>query len=123
MRLFKTREFARIARKERLPDRVLAEAVERAELGLVDARIGRLLIKQRIAREGQGRRGGYRSIIVHVQGARAVFLHLFAKNDQATLTPAEEEVYREAAKHIGQVGEQTVEALLAAGEWFEIEAG
>ncbi len=56
MRLFKTREFARIARKERLPDRVLAEAVERAELGLVDARIGRLLIKQRIAREGQGRR-------------------------------------------------------------------
>jgi len=36
----------------------LCEAVERAESGLIDANLGGGLIKQRVARLGQGRSGG-----------------------------------------------------------------
>ena len=61
--IFKTKLFARIARKERISDRSLAEAIERAERGLVDADLGGGLIKQRVAREGQGRSGGYRMLV------------------------------------------------------------
>jgi hypothetical protein len=32
----------------------------------------------------------------------------------------QEEVYREAAKHVGKLGDEAVEALLVAGEWIEI---
>ena len=63
MKLYKTREFARQARQCRLADAELREAVQRAEQGLVDAGIGAYLVKQRVARKGQGRSRGYRTII------------------------------------------------------------
>ena len=58
MRIFKTKEFARFARQSRIGDGALREAIDRAERGLIDADRGAGLIKQRIARSGQGRRGG-----------------------------------------------------------------
>jgi hypothetical protein len=63
MRVFKTREFARLIRKTDITDRALSKAVERAGKGLVDAELGSGLIKQRVARRGQGRSGGYRTVI------------------------------------------------------------
>jgi hypothetical protein len=62
LRVFKTKEFARFARREDVDDERLCEAVDRAERGLVDADLGGGIIKQRIARKGQGRRGGYRTL-------------------------------------------------------------
>jgi hypothetical protein len=56
LRVFTTKVFARFARKERLDDRRLREAVARAERGLVDAALGGDLIKQRVARPGAAAR-------------------------------------------------------------------
>jgi hypothetical protein len=81
MRIFKTRWFARFARQEGLPDNSLLEAIQRAERGLVDADLGGGLIKQRLARQGQGRSGGYRAIVAYRAKGRAVFLFGFAKNE------------------------------------------
>lgn len=61
-------------------DRSLCEAIERAEKGLIDADLGNL-IKQRVARPGEGRSGGYRTLIAYRAGDLAVFLYGFAKND------------------------------------------
>jgi len=58
LRVFKTKEFSRFARREGIDEERLSEAVDRAERGLVDADLGGGLIKQRVARKGQGRRGG-----------------------------------------------------------------
>jgi hypothetical protein len=66
---------ARFARREQLGNDALLEAIERAERGLIDADLGGGLIKQRVAREGQGRSGGFRTIIGYRQGSRAVFLY------------------------------------------------
>ena len=73
MQVFKTRWLARFARHERIPDRSLLEAIARAERGLVDADLGGGLIKQRVARKGQGRSGGYRMLIAYRTKDRAVF--------------------------------------------------
>jgi hypothetical protein len=78
LRVFATKVFARFARKERLDDRRLCEAVERAGRGLVDADLGGNLIKQRIARPGSGRSGGYRTIVAFRAAQRSVFLYGFA---------------------------------------------
>ena len=80
MRIFKTKVFRRFQRKERMSDNSLVEAISRAEQGLVDADLGHGLIKQRIARAGAGKSGGFRSIIAYRQGDRAVFLYGFAKS-------------------------------------------
>ena len=62
-RIFKTRWFERFARKEKIRNAVLLDAVARAEKGQLDADLGGGVIKQRVARPGQGKSGGYRTII------------------------------------------------------------
>jgi hypothetical protein len=89
MRAFKTKWFARFARREAIADEALREAIERAERGLIDADLGGGLIKQRVARPGSGRSGGYRTIIAYHSGNRAVFLDGFAKNEQDNITAEE----------------------------------
>jgi hypothetical protein len=64
-------------------------AIERAELGLVDADLGGGVIKQRVARAGQGRSGGYRMLIAYRAKARAVFLYGFAKQERENIDPDE----------------------------------
>jgi hypothetical protein len=50
----KTKPFARFAGREGIADEELCEAVSQAERGLIDADLGGGVIKQRLAREGQG---------------------------------------------------------------------
>ena len=65
IRIFKIKGFARFQHKERIPDDSLIKAIEQAEDGLVDADLGGGLMKQRVARAGQGkkRRFSYRDCI------------------------------------------------------------
>jgi hypothetical protein len=83
--LLKTKVMAKFARQERITDASLREAIERAERGLVDADLGGGLIKQRVARRGQGRSGGYRVFIAYRNRTRAVALYGFPKNDRENL--------------------------------------
>jgi hypothetical protein len=97
MEIFKIKAFARFARRERIADASLYDAVERAGRGLVDAELGGGLIKQRVARPGQGKRGGYRTIIAVRLRARAVFLFGFAKNELDNVGDDQLETLKEIA--------------------------
>jgi hypothetical protein len=94
-RVFKTKWFERFARKERIRNLVLLDAIERAEKGQVDADLGGGVIKQRIARPEQGKSGGYRTIIFFRRGALAVFAYGFAKSDRENLDVEEEKGLRQ----------------------------
>ena len=85
MRIFKSKWLTRYARRERIADESLREAVERAERGLVDADLGGGIIKQRVARAGQGRSGGYHMLVAYRAGERAVFLYGFAKRERENI--------------------------------------
>jgi hypothetical protein len=63
VKLYKTKRLAKFAKQEHITDASLQEAIFRANLGIIDADLGGGLIKQRVARQGQGRSGGYRTII------------------------------------------------------------
>jgi len=97
VRIFKTRWFIRFARSERITDSRLSEAVERVGRGLIDADLGGGVIKQRLARPGQGRSGGYRVLIAYRAGHRAVFLYGFAKRERENIEPDELLTLREIA--------------------------
>ena len=68
MQTFKTKAFARFADREELEDAALCEAVRRAGERLTDADLGGDVIKQRIARKGGGRSGGFRTIVLFRRG-------------------------------------------------------
>lgn len=99
MRTFKTRWFDRFARREGIADQSMRDAIERAERGMIDADLGGGLIKQRVARQGQGRSGGYRMIVAYRAMNRAVFLLGFAKNDQENIPLDELKFLRKLAEN------------------------
>ena len=123
MRIFKTRDFARLIRKSDITDRALYEAIERAGKGMVDAALGSGLVKQRVARQGRGRSGGYRTIIALRAGDRAFFLHCFAKNEQANISDIQLRSLRELAARYLALNDAQTEMLLKAGELIEVKHG
>lgn len=68
-------------------DEALAKAIRQAETGLIDADLGRGLIKLRLARPGSGKRGGFRTLIAYKAGHCAVFLFGFAKSERDNIVP------------------------------------
>jgi hypothetical protein len=102
MRVFKTRDFAKFARKAKITDDALCEAIVRAGRGLINADLGGGLIKQRVARDGRGRSGGFRTIIALRLRDRAVFIHGFAKSDKGNISADDlSELKREATVLLG----------------------
>ena len=98
MRVFKTKPFARFASHERIADDELLKAVERATRGLIDADLGGGVIKQRLARQGQGKSGGFRTILLFRREDKAFFVFGFAKNDMANIRRDELKVFRMLAE-------------------------
>ena len=121
--VFKTKWLARFARRERITDTSLREAIERVERGLIDADLGGGLIKQRVAREGQGRSGGYRMLVAYRGQVRAVFLYGFAKNEQDNIGPDELASLREIAGAWLNADEERIAAAIKAKELQEVEHG
>jgi len=121
MRVFKTKVFARFARKERVNDRDLIEAIERAEQGLIDAALGGGLIKQRVARPGAGRSGGYRVVIALRTRERALFIHGFSKSDQANVRTKELDVLQDIARTFLSASFEMLENAVSDGKLYEIK--
>jgi len=122
-RIFKNGWFERFARKERIADTSLREAVERAESGLVDADLGGGVIKQRVARTRQGKSGGYRMLILFRQGDRAIFAFGFAKSVQANISKADLALLRDAASEALEWSAGDMDRLVALGTLVEIDDG
>jgi hypothetical protein len=86
-----------LQRRERIADTALLEAMRMAERGLVDADLGGGLIKQRIARPGQGKSGGFRTLIAYRRGERAVFQFGFVVPQRRGKSSSRANPYRTAA--------------------------
>ena len=120
MRAFKGVWFAKFARKQRISDAVLCEVVARGEAGLIDADLGGGVIKQRIARPGSGRSGGYRIVIFFRVGTRAVFAFGFAKSDLDNISAGDERDLKETAKLTLSFSDEEMDGLIAQGEFEEV---
>jgi hypothetical protein len=120
IRVFKTKWFARFARNDRVSDTSLLEAIDRAERGIIDADLGGGLIKQRVARTGQGRSGGYRMLVAYMGHKRAVFLYGFAKNERDNIAPAELASLRELAASWLAADQARIAAAIAANALQEV---
>ena len=120
MRGFKNRPFARFARKAGLDDEVLRQAIDSAERGLVDADLGGGVIKQRVARQGGGKSGGFRTIVLFRFGERAFFVHGFAKSDLGNIRADELAACRVLAPHLLAYDDAALAVAVEAGALLEI---
>jgi hypothetical protein len=111
----------RFARSERIRDERLCQTIERARRGLIDADLGRGLIKQRVARPGQGRRGGYRVLVACRGNVRAVFLYGFAKSERDNIDAADLAAWQARAQEVLAASEAHVDKLVADNGLTEID--
>lgn len=121
MSVYKTKRFARFARKAKLDDIRLLDAARAVSEGRADADLGGGVFKQRVAREGAGKSGGFRTIILFRAGAHTFFVHGFAKNAQANITAKELEALKTVAEHYLAMDEDAVAKVLSIGEIIEVE--
>lgn len=120
MRVFKNKPFARFARKAGLTDSALMKAVAEAERGLVDAVLGGGVIKQRVAREGGGKSGGFPTIILFRLGEMAFFVHGFAKSDRDNIRDDELAAFKMLAAEMLAYDDAALTAAMTAGALVEV---
>ena len=120
MRVFKNKSFARFARKARITDALLCAALDAASRGLIDADLGGGGVKQRIARQGEGKSGGFRSIVLFQQRERAFFVHGFAKNEQDNIKDDELEAFKMLAAEMMAYDEDALAKAIANGTLTEV---
>ncbi|PZA12664.1 type II toxin-antitoxin system RelE/ParE family toxin [Rhodopseudomonas palustris] len=120
MSVYQTKEFAKFARKAKLDSAdLLAAAVDVAQ-GRWDASLGGGVFKQRIGRKGGGKSSGFRTIIVCKMGAHSFFVHGFAKNQKANVSPKELEALKKLATVLLALDVGALETAMAVGEISEV---
>jgi len=120
MNLYKTKSFARWAKKEKIGDDVLKNTIQEITAGMAHAKLGSGLIKQRLPRIGQGKRGGYRTVIACKENEGAFFLIGFSKNARSNLHPHETTKYRKISRWLLEASNRQIRALCEMNELEEI---
>ena len=120
MRIFQNKAFIRFAKKAGIGDAVLCEAIRDAERGLIAADLGGCVLKQRIARPGQGKSGGFRTLIVFRAGARAFFVHGFAKNEKDNIGQDELVALKKLAAALLAYDDKAIARVVASGTLAEV---
>lgn len=121
--VYKNKAFARFARKARITDAELWKTAQLANDGSIDADLGGGVIKQRIARAGQGKSGGLRSIILFKRNKRAVYVYGFEKKDLANIKANELAAFRELAAIVLGYTEAEMARFVEDGVFFRVQSG
>jgi len=97
MAIFKTKQFAKLAKKEKLLDVTLFRAIDEIKRGLIDADLGGGLIKKRVAVGSKGKRSGLRTLVAYRSDRHAFFLYVFSKKEQDNITLQEQNALKKLA--------------------------
>ena len=115
-RIFKSAWFAKAARKMRISDVALCQAIEQVISGQADD-LGGGVYKKRLA-DNQ-----LRSIILARGKEYWVYQFLFAKQDLANIDEGELKAFRLLAQTYRAMTNEQVDAQVADGHWIEICTG
>ncbi len=120
MSVYQTKDFARFARKDRLSARALLEAAADVAQGNFDADLGGGVFKQRVARQGGGKSGGFRTILFFKAGRHTFFVYGFAKSERANVSEKELKALKKLASELLSYSAAQIAASEQAGELSEL---
>ena len=112
-RSFKTKWFARAARKAQISDTELCKAIAEVRMGQADD-LGGGVFKKRLDKNRQ------RSVILAKGGPFWVYEYLFAKKDRANIDIRQLQDLRKIAAAYAGLSDDRLTQLIASGEFMEI---
>ena len=121
MSTFKSKAFERFARKAGLTDAQLAVAAEQVMAGCFDADLGGGVYKQRVARSGSGKSGGFRTLLAFRAGRSCFFVYGFAKSAKASVTLRELRALQNYAAVLLAYDEGDLTQAIEMGDLLELE--
>jgi hypothetical protein len=123
VRIFKNTWFTRFAEKEGIIDDELRELVNQLETGQADANLGGDVYKVRVARQGEGKSGGYRVILYYKNEFRTFFTYGFPKSDRDNIDQGELNAFKKRAKTVFSLTDEQIENRIKKGTLIEILQG
>lgn len=120
MVVFQTKPFARFARKERIGISELCAAASDMVAGKFDADLGGGVLKQRVARVGSGKSGGFRVVVLFRAGSHVFFAYGFAKSSRSSISSSELTAFRKLAGRLLGLTGLEIELATRAGELIEL---
>lgn len=120
MAIYKTKWFARWSRKNGLSDNSICAAVSEMTNGLYDANLGGGLYKKRIAKQGPGKSGGFRTLLASNFGNRWFFMYGFEKNQRSNIDKDEEDALKLLAEKLLALSNKEIEQATQSGEFIEV---
>jgi hypothetical protein len=120
VRIFKNKWFHRFASKEGITDSELKEVVKQLENGQFYADLGGGVYKMELARKGEGKHGGYRSIVIFKSEFRSFFIYGFPKSKRDNISDKELRVFRGKAKDNLSFTDEEISQLLKNETFIEI---
>ncbi len=121
MQIFKTHWFDHWARKQDLTDPALCQAVQEMQQGLYEADLGGGLLKKRIAKAGQGKSGGFRTLIASNKGDLWFFMFGFEKNARSNINAKEQAALKRLADELLHYPPPVLETLQREQELIRVE--
>lgn len=116
-----TKWFKKWAKKMKLENHQLIEAVENLEKRLSVADLGGNLFKIRVKREGQGKSSGFRTIIAYKKEDKAIFLYGFGKNERSNINKEELHYLQKLGSDLLRNHSHQIERLKKEHVLFDLE--
>ncbi len=121
MRIFKTKYFYKWTEAHKIDNSSLIKAIDGLLNGNTDGDLGGFLHKKRVARQGQGKNKGYRTIIAFKVNEKAFFVYGFAKNELENIDTRTLKAFKQLAKDFMGMNNTQIELALSNKELFEID--
>jgi len=121
VRIFKYPRFNRFASKENITDDELRDIVDQLEAGQADTNLGGDVYKQRVARPGEGKSGGYRVVVFFRSKERTFFVYGFPKSKTANISRKELKAFKEAAKKYFSMTSDQLNKRIEQGQLIELQ--
>lgn len=121
MKSYATKWFHKWARKNKIPIEALLDGLERTKSKLGSVDLGEGVFKVRIAKKGQGRSGGYRTIVVVKEANRSLYLYGFEKSDVDNIDDKQLVDLKRAAHVFLSLSVEKINELVTVNEFVSLE--
>jgi len=120
MRIFKSNSFEKFARKHKIPDKLLCNAIQEIEKGCIDADLGAGVIKQRLPKANRGKAKGYRTIILYKTSNFSLFVFGYDKKDQTNISTTDLNNFKDSARKIFSMSHDEITELVNKKVFIEV---
>jgi hypothetical protein len=120
MRVFKDKRFSRFAKKEKISDAELLGIVSQVDAGNAEADLGGGVYKVRVPRDGEGKSGGYRVILLFKKDRVTFFEQGYAKSDLANISRTKLVWLKQRARDLFPLDDTVLDKLVKSKAYKEI---